>query len=58
VFINASDDDLPVQPSQLKAILPGSNLLLNLKSGEEINLNQDAQITINRLTAEIFLVRK
>jgi glycosidase len=58
VIINTSDDDLPVQPSQLKMFLPGSNVLLNLKSKEEINLNQDAQIIINKLTAEIFLVRK
>lgn len=58
IFINASEEDLPIQPSQLKIFLPGSNVLLNLKSEEEINLNQDAQVIISKLTAEIFLVRK
>jgi hypothetical protein len=58
VFINSSENDLPVQPSQLKMFLPGADVLLNLKSNEEINLNQNAQIIINKLSAEIFLVRK
>jgi glycosidase len=58
VFINSSEIDLPVQPSQLKMFLPGADVLLNLKSNEEINLNQNAQIIINKLSAEIFLVRK
>lgn len=58
VFINASENDKPIQPSHLKMFLPGSNVLFNLKSEEEINLNQDAQVIISKLTAEIFLVRK
>ncbi len=58
VFINASENDLAVQPSQLKMFLPGADFLMNLKTNEDVNLNQDSQITINKLTAEIFLVRK
>lgn len=38
--------------------LPGADVLMNLKTNDDVNLNQDSQITINKLTAEIFLVRK
>ncbi len=58
VVINASENDLPVQPSRLKIFLPGANHLQNLITNEEINLNQDSQIIIQKLTTEIFLVKK
>ena len=57
VFINASENDLALRPALLKMFLSGADVLLNLKSNEEINLNQNAPI-INKLSAEIFLVRK
>jgi glycosidase len=58
VIINSSENDLLFQFSQLKMFLPDFNLLLNLKSNEEINLNREEQIILNKLNAEIFLVRK
>ena len=37
---------------------PEAKGLLNLKSKEEINLNSIENFTINKMSAEIFLIRK
>lgn len=58
VIINSSENDRLFQPWQLKIFLPGFNLLLNLKSNEEINLNREEQIILKKHKAEIFLMRK
>lgn len=58
VLINSSEEELSIESSQIKKFLPEANGLLNLKSKEEIKLDFVDNIQINKMTAEIFLLRK
>lgn len=58
VLINSREEELLIESSEIKMFLPEANGLFNLKSKEEINLNSVDNIQINKMTAEIFLIRK
>jgi glycosidase len=58
ILINSSEEELSLESSQIKMFLPEAISLLNLKSKDEINLNSINQFSINKMTAEIFLIRK
>ncbi len=58
VLINSSEEELSLESSQIKMFLPEAKGLFNLKSKEEINLSSINNFTLNKMSAEIFLIRK
>jgi len=58
VFINSRGKDFSIESLQIKNFLPEAYGLVNLKTNEEINLNSIDNFLINKMTAEIFLIRK
>ncbi|MBK9099695.1 MAG: cyclomaltodextrinase C-terminal domain-containing protein [bacterium] len=58
VLINSREEELSIESSQLKNFLPEANGLFNLKTKEEIKLDSVDNIQLNKMTAEIFLIRK
>ena len=58
VLINSREEELSFESSQIKNFLPEANELVNLKTNEEITLDSVDSIKINKMTAEIFLIRK
>jgi neopullulanase len=58
ILINSSGEAISVESSLIKKFLPEAGILFNLKSKEEIKLYDDTQIEINKMSAEIFLIRK
>jgi hypothetical protein len=58
VLINSREEEFSIESSQIKKLLPEAESLFNLKSKEEIVLNSIDQFYINKMTAEIFLIRK
>ena len=58
ILINANEQELLIDASQIKMFLPEASGLINLKTKEEIDLSTNNQMTINKMTAEIFLIRK
>jgi neopullulanase len=58
VLINSREKDFSMESLQIKNFLPEANELVNLKTKEEINLNSIDNFLINKMTAEIFLIRK
>ncbi len=58
VIINSSDEDFDLEYSMVKKYLPEAETLLNLKTNEEFNLNEQTRMKINKMSAEIFLVNK
>jgi len=58
VVINSREGEFSIESSQIKNFLPEANGLVNLKTNEEINLNSIDNFLINKMTAEIFLIRK
>jgi glycosidase len=58
IIINSGEDDLYLEYSMLKKYLPEAESLFNLKSDEKINLKLDTPLLINKMDAEIFLVKK
>jgi neopullulanase len=58
ILINSNEEELSLESSQIKMFLPEAKGLFNLKSKEEINLNSTNSFTLNKMTAEIFLIRK
>jgi neopullulanase len=58
VLINSNENEITIESSQIKKFLPEANGLVNLKTNEEINLNSIDNFLINKITAEIFLIRK
>lgn len=57
-LINSREEDISFNSSQIKSYLTEAKILFNLKSKEEFNLESDDQITIKRMTSEIFIIRK
>ena len=58
ILVNSAEENILVEPSQIKMYWPEAKGLLNLKSHEEINLNSAENFTINKMSADIFLIRK
>lgn len=58
VVINARGEDFSFESLQLKKYLPEANEIVNLKSNTEINLKTVDRFLINKMSAEIFLIRK
>ena len=58
VLINSNEEELSLESSQIKMFLPEAKGLFNLKSNEEINLSSINNFTLNKMSAEIFLIRK
>jgi len=58
IIINASENELNINPIQLKVFLPEVKGLLNLITKEDYEVDLIDKFTINKVTAEIFLIRK
>lgn len=58
VLINSREEELSLESSEIKKYLPEADELLNLKTKEEIKLDAVQNIKINKMTAEIFFIRK
>jgi glycosidase len=58
ILINSAEEDILLETSQIKLFLPKAKGLVNLKSKEEIQLNSINNFSLNKMTAEIFLIRK
>ena len=58
ILINSGEEDILLETSKIKMFLPDAKALINLKSKEEINLNSINNFTLNKMSAEIFLIRK
>ena len=58
VIINSNEEELSIESSQIKKFLPEVSGLFKLNTNEEFNLNLNDRLTINKMTAEIFLIRK
>jgi len=58
IFINASDADITVKPFQMQAFLPEAKALYNLQTNQLINFEGVGSFIFNRVSTEIFLVRK
>lgn len=58
ILINAGEKELVIEPNQINMILPEAKQIMNLKTKEVVDFYQKEQFTINKLTAEIFLIRK
>ncbi len=58
ILINTNEQELLIDASQIKMFLPEASGLINLKTKEELDLSTNNQMTINKMTAEIFLIRK
>ena len=58
ILINSGEEDILLETSKIIMFLPEAKGLINLKSKEEINLNKINKFSLNKMTAEIFLIRK
>jgi len=58
ILINSNEEDISVESSLIKKFLPEAEGLLNLKSQDEINLNSVDHFALDKITADIFLIRK
>ncbi len=58
ILINSGEEDIAVESSQIKMFWPEAEMLFNLKSKDEFNLELNSKIIIKKLTADIFLIRK
>ena len=58
ILINSGEEAISIKSSLIKKFLPEAEELLNLKSQEEINLNSTDHFSMDKITAEIFLIRK
>ena len=58
ILINAGERDLVMEPYQVNMFLPEAKKLMNLKTKEVLDFNVTDQFTINKITAEIFLVEE
>ena len=58
VVINASENELIINSNQLKRFLPEARALSNLKTGEDYELDLIDNLSVKKVTAEIFLIRK
>ncbi|HSW56071.1 MAG TPA: alpha-amylase family glycosyl hydrolase [Ignavibacteriaceae bacterium] len=58
ILINSSEEDISVESALIKKFLPEAEGLLNLKSQEEINLKSIDHFAMEKMTVEIFLIRK
>jgi glycosidase len=58
ILVNSAEENILVEPSQIKMYWPEAERLLNLKSQEEINLISVENFIINKMSADIFLIRK
>lgn len=58
IFINSREEQFPMEISQIKKFLPEANKLVNLKTKEEIDLISIDKFMIQKMTAEIFLVKQ
>jgi glycosidase len=58
ILINSSEKDISVESALIKKFLPEAQELFNLKSQEATNLNSTDHFSMDKITAEIFLIRK
>jgi len=58
LVMNTGEKDITIQPFQFKMFLKEVKTLVNLKSDNEIQLNDGESLTITGLNAEIFLLKK
>nr|MCU0364922.1 cyclomaltodextrinase C-terminal domain-containing protein [Ignavibacteriaceae bacterium] len=58
VLINSREEEVSIQTAQIKKFVPEANELVNLKTKEETNLNSVDNFNVNKMTAEILLIRK
>ncbi|MGB5287470.1 MAG: alpha-amylase family glycosyl hydrolase, partial [Ignavibacteriaceae bacterium] len=57
IIINSGEKDILLEHSQIKLFLPEAGVIFNLKSKVEFNLDVDDQLEIQKMTAELFLIR-
>jgi len=58
ILINSNEEDISVESSLIKKFLSEAEGLFNLKSQDEINLNSVDHFAVDKMTADIFLIRK
>jgi glycosidase len=58
VLINSNEEEISIEPSTIKSFLPEVKTLVNLQSKEKFDLSSAINLSINKMTAEIFLIRK
>ena len=58
IMINASDEEFTITNSQLRTFLPEAKSLINLKTNKQFDLSIDTHISLTKVSAEIFLIRK
>ena len=58
IIINALENELTINSTELKTFLPEAKGLQNLKTKEEYKLDVLNTFSINKVAADIFLIRK
>jgi len=58
ILINSREEELTVESSLIKKYLPEAQGLINIKTEEKIDLHSVEKFQVNKMTAEIFLIRK
>jgi len=58
ILLNTGENDITIEPSQIKLFLTDTRKLINIKSGKEYQLNSAESLTISGFNAAIFLLQE